>query len=75
MDGLRKDGLVSKTPFAEPIDFDEFDTWHYYGRTAKHGAFMGGADFVQWHGSYELLRMSTRIERAAADLRAARTRH
>ena len=32
-----------------------FDFWHYYGRTAKHGAFMGGADFVQWHGNYELL--------------------
>jgi len=74
MDGLRKEGIVSTTPFADPIDFDEFDTWHYYGRTAKHGAFMGGADFVQWHGNYELLRMTRKIERAAADLRAAHSR-
>jgi hypothetical protein len=71
MDGLRKDGIVSAVPFAEPIDFDEFDMWHFYGRTAKHGAFMGGADFVQWHGSYELLRLGVKIEREAAELRAA----
>jgi hydroxylamine dehydrogenase len=74
MDGLRKDGLVSATPFADPIDFDEFDAWHFYGRTAKHGAFMGGADFVQWHGNYELLRLSTKIDREAAGLRSARAK-
>jgi hydroxylamine dehydrogenase len=71
MDGLRKDGIVSSTPFADPIDFDEFDAWHFYGRTAKHGAFMGGADFTQWHGNYELLRMGAKIQNAAAELRAA----
>lgn len=74
MDGLRKDGLVSPTPFADPIAFDEFDSWHFYGRTAKHGAFMGGADFVQWHGDYELLRMGVKIEHEAAELRAAHAR-
>ncbi len=74
MDGLRKDGIVSAKPFAEPIDFDEFDAWHFYGRTAKHGAFMGGADFVQWHGNYELLRMGLKIEHTAAELRAAHTK-
>jgi hydroxylamine dehydrogenase len=71
MDGLRKDGIISSVPFADPIDFDEFDAWHFYGRTAKHGAFMGGADFVQWHGNYELLRLGVKIDRAAAELRAA----
>jgi hypothetical protein len=74
MDGLRKDGLISTTPFADPIDFDEFDAWHYYGRTAKHGAFMGGADFVQWHGNYELLRLAMKIDREAAEIRAAHTK-
>ncbi len=74
MDALRRDGLVSSTPFADPIDFDEFDAWHFYGRTAKHGAFMGGGDFVQWHGNYELLRMTVKIDREAADLRAARAK-
>jgi hypothetical protein len=74
MDGLRRDAIISTAPFTEPIDFDEFDAWHFYGRTAKHGAFMGGADFVQWHGNYELLRMGVRIEHEAADLRAAHDR-
>jgi hypothetical protein len=32
---------------------------------------MGGADFVQWHGNYELLRLKTKIEREAKELRAA----
>ncbi len=71
MDGLRQDGIISATPFADPIDFDEFDAWHFYGRTAKHGAFMGGADFTQWHGNYELLRMGVKIEREASERRAA----
>jgi hypothetical protein len=66
---LRKDGLLTPEPFDEPIEFDEFDLWHYYGRTAKHGAFMGGADFVQWHGNYELLRQRVAIDTAAAALR------
>ena len=52
------------------IQFDEFDAWHFYGRTAKHGAFMGGADFVQWHGNYELLRLRASIDDAALKLRA-----
>ena len=69
MDGLRKEGRLTKTPFDEPVEFTEFDLWHYYGRTAKHGAFMGGADFVQWHGNYELLKLRKEIDEAAAELR------
>ena len=60
-------------PFDEALEFREFDMWHYYGRTAKHGAFMGGADFVQWHGNYELLRQRVEIDDAAAALRRAKT--
>ncbi|WP_394842378.1 hypothetical protein LZC95_35575 [Pendulispora brunnea] len=71
---LRKEGFLTARPFDEPIEFDEFDLWHYYGRTAKHGAFMGGADFVQWHGNYELLRHRVRIDDEAAALRASRGR-
>ena len=51
MQALRKEGLLTPKPFDEPLEFIAFDLWHYYGRTAKHGAFMGGADFVQWHGN------------------------
>jgi len=67
----REEGLLTPEPFDEELDFLEFDIWHYYGRTAKHGAFMGGADFVQWHGNYELLHYRVKIETAIEDLRAA----
>jgi len=68
---LRKDGLLTPQPFDEEIEFLDFDLWHYFGRTAKHGAFMGGADFVQWHGNYELLHYTTKLREAAAALRKA----
>jgi hydroxylamine dehydrogenase len=51
------------------IDFKYFDLWHYYGRTAKHGAFMGGADFTQWHGNYPLLQSTVEIKAMAEELR------
>ncbi|MCH8010792.1 MAG: nitrate reductase [Candidatus Marinimicrobia bacterium] len=66
---LRNEGLLTPEPFDEPIEFIAFDLWHYYGRTAKHGAFMGGADFVQWHGNYELLLKMVEMEEIAKKLR------
>ena len=69
MTDLRKEGLLTPEPFDEPIEFVAFDIWHYYGRTAKHGAFMGGADFVQWHGNYELLLKMVEMEEIAKELR------
>jgi hypothetical protein len=69
VDALRAEGRLTPAPFDEPIEFLYFDYWHYYGRTAKHGAFMGGADFVQWHGNYELLALLVEIEHAADGLR------
>lgn len=62
VEALRARGLLTPAPFDEPIEFLYFDYWHYYGRTVKHGAFMGGADFVQWHGSYELLAKSVELD-------------
>ncbi len=70
MASLRKENLLTPAPFDEPIEFVGFNLWHYYGRTAKHGAFMGGADFVQWHGNYELARLKVELDHAAAELRA-----
>ena len=69
VDQLRAEGLIAKQPFTQPIQFTEFDLWHYYGRTAKHGAFIGGADFVQWHGNYPMLARSVELRTQAEDLR------
>jgi hypothetical protein len=69
MDGLRKDGILTAAAFDEPIEFKYFDLWHYYGRTAKHGAFMGGADFIQWHGNYPILQHLVEIRSDAEELR------
>jgi hypothetical protein len=66
MADLHKSGFLGTKRFEKPIDFMYFDLWHYYGRTAKHGAFMGGQDFSQWHGSYPLLKHLVEI-RAEAD--------
>lgn len=70
MDTLRADGILTGASFSTPIEFDYFDLWHYYGRTAKHGAFMGGADFVQWHGNYPILKHTVEIEHEAQQLRS-----
>lgn len=69
---MRAEGLLTPAPFDEPAEYTEFDLWHYYGRTAKHGAYMGGADFVQWHGNYELMKLKMELEHEAADVRAAK---
>jgi len=70
VEGLRKDGVLKGKPFETPIDFAYFDFWHYYGRTAKHGAFMGGADFVQWHGNYPMLKHMVEIRALAEEMRS-----
>lgn len=72
MAGLHKDGLLGTQPFQKPIDFVAFDLWHYGGRTAKHAAFMGGADFAQWHGNFELLRKTVELQAMAEELRGQR---
>jgi hydroxylamine dehydrogenase len=68
-EGLRKDGVLQGKAFEHPVDFEYFDLWHYHARTVKHGAFMGGADFVQWHGNYPLLKASIEIKAKAEELR------
>jgi hydroxylamine dehydrogenase len=69
VEAARADGLLTPAPFDEEFEFLEFHLWHYFGRTAKDGAFMGGADFVQWHGNYELLHYRTQIEKAVTEFR------
>ncbi len=67
--GLRQEGVLTSKPFQQPIDFLYFDIWHYYGRTSKHGAFMGGGDFVQWHGNYPILKHTVELKALAEELR------
>jgi hypothetical protein len=69
MKKLRDEKLLTPDPMDEPIELVHFDLWHYGGRTAKHGAFMGGADFVQWHGFYEVVSKLRELERMAAEVR------
>ena len=69
MADLRSEGLLTPEPFDEAIEFLYFDFWHYFGRMAKHGAFTGGADFVQWHGNYELLLKLTELREMAEAVR------
>lgn len=68
MDRLHASGKLTPQPFDDALEYTYFNMWHYDGRTAKHGAFMGGADFVQWHGNYELVSKLAEIRRAAAEL-------
>jgi hypothetical protein len=74
MVALRKEGALTSTPFSQPIDFVYFDLWHYDGRTSKHGAFMGGSDFVQWHGNYPMLARTVELRAQADELRRRRGR-
>jgi hypothetical protein len=69
IEALRKDGILTTKPFTQPIDFVYFDLWHYYARTAKHGAFMGGQDFAQWHGSYPMLKHIVELQAMADEMR------
>lgn len=65
MADLRSQNLVSSTPFEEPIQYEEFELWHHWGRTAKFGTWMQGADYVQWHGAYEMLKSLAELQEMA----------
>lgn len=70
IDQLQRDHLLHGGPEQDRLERINFDLWHYYGRTAKHGAFMGGADFVQWHGFYEIVGHIDELKTIAQQLRA-----
>lgn len=69
---LKESGLITPEPFDEEIEFVAFDLWHYYGRTAKFGAYMDGPDYVQWHGFYPLMDKLTTLKAMAAAIKAGR---
>lgn len=58
---LKDNDLMTAAPFDEPLDYTYFNLWHHWGRTAKFGVWMQGADYVQWHGAYEIMHDMTEI--------------
>lgn len=64
---LVDNGLLTAEPFDEPYDFEYFNLWHHWGRTAKFGAWMQGPDYTQWHGAYEVLHSMAEIREIARD--------
>lgn len=69
---LREAELVTAAPFDEPIDYVYYELWHHYGRTAKSGVWMQGADYAQWHGIYEIMQdCAELVEMANAKFEAA----
>jgi hypothetical protein len=51
---MLKNGLRSKTPFDDEIEWTWFYLWHHEGRRARHGASMMAPDYTHWHGMYEV---------------------
>lgn len=51
---LRKNGMLTKRPFDEKIEWTWFYLWHHEGRRARHGASMMAPDYAHWHGMYEV---------------------
>jgi hypothetical protein len=57
----------AKEPFTQPIDFEHFELWHHWGRTAKFGVWMQGPDYTQWHGAYEVVKALVRLKADVAE--------
>jgi hydroxylamine dehydrogenase len=51
---LTKQGLITKKPFDEPIEWTWYYLWHHEGRRARHGAAMMAPDYTHWHGMFEV---------------------
>ncbi len=62
---LTDKGLLTAAPFDEPFDYFYFENWHHFGRTAKFGMWMQGADYTQWHGAYEMLKQLANMQSIA----------
>jgi hypothetical protein len=54
MRALYSDGLLTPTPFDEPIEFAYWELWHDEGARARHGASMGSANHTWWEGMYQV---------------------
>ncbi len=66
-DNLMAADLLTSAPFDESFDFEHFELWHHWGRTAKFGAWMQGPDYTQWHGAYEILNAMTELKEISVE--------
>jgi len=64
---LTSQKLLTDKPFDEAFDFIHYETWHHYGRTAKFGVWMQGADYTQWHGAYEVVKGIAELKEIAEE--------
>ncbi|MFO8035889.1 MAG: multiheme c-type cytochrome [Anaerolineales bacterium] len=64
---LEEQALLTDAPFDEPIDYEFFNLWHHWGRTAKFGTWMQGPDYAQWHGAYEVLHSLAKLKEMVTD--------
>jgi hypothetical protein len=65
---LKDAGIWTDEPFDLPVDFVHYEFWHHWGRTAKFGAWMQGADYTQWHGVYEMLSDKAELKAIVSEL-------
>jgi len=54
MKAFKENGLLTKAPFDEQIEWTWFYLWHHEGRRARHGASMMAPDYAHWHGMFEV---------------------
>ncbi|MFE8032417.1 multiheme c-type cytochrome [Thiohalocapsa marina] len=52
MDNLYREGLLTLTPFDEPIEFVYWELWHDEGARARHGVSMMSPNHAWWEGMY-----------------------
>ncbi len=52
MGELYQRGLLTPTPFDEPIELTYWELWHDEGARARHGASMASPNHAWWEGMY-----------------------
>lgn len=52
MGELYASGLLTPTPFDEPVEFTYWELWHDEGARARHGAAMASPNHAWWEGMY-----------------------
>ncbi|MGZ8320916.1 MAG: multiheme c-type cytochrome, partial [Telluria sp.] len=54
MAALIDNGLLTKTPYDEQIEWTWYYLWHHQGRRARMGASMMAPNYTQWQGMFEV---------------------